>query len=29
MYKFSSNLGFLWNDISQIDAFYKAKEIGS
>ena len=29
MYKFSSNLGFLSNDISQIDAFYKAKEIGS
>jgi len=28
MYKFSANLGLLWNDVSQIEAIYKAKENG-
>ena len=28
MYKFSANLGLLWNEVSQIDAIYKAKEHG-
>ena len=28
MYKFSANLGLLWNELSQIDAIYKAKESG-
>ena len=28
MYKFSANLGLLWNEFSQIDAIYKAKEYG-
>ena len=28
MYKFSANLGLLWNEISQIDAIYKAKDNG-
>ena len=26
MYKFSANLGLLWNEISYIDAIHKAKE---
>ena len=28
MYKFSANLGLLWNEFSQIDAIYKSKEYG-
>ena len=28
MYKFSANLGLLWNEISYIDAIHKAKESG-
>ena len=28
MYKFSANLGLLFNDVSQIEAIYKAKENG-
>ena len=28
MYKFSANLGLLWDDISHIEAIYKAKEKG-
>ena len=28
MYKFSANLGLLWNEISHIDAIHKAKETG-
>ena len=28
MYKFSANLGLLWNELSQFDAIYKAKESG-
>ena len=28
MYKFSANLGLLWNELSQIEAIYKAKESG-
>ena len=26
MYRFSANLGLLWNEFTQIEAIYKAKE---
>ena len=28
MYRFSANLGLLWNEFTQIEAIYKAKENG-